>query len=257
MHHCIAALVLDQLFTAQSRQVRRHLLWNEAGSKESGSTNFSNHRWLRHQYIRQTKDPGVTLDATHSFDEHITTVIKACNYHLRALRHLRRCITQDIASTIACSIVGSRIDYCNELLFGASGKAFNHLQRVQNNLARAVFDIGIRKLHDSGHISFDLLRELHWLPVQARVTYQVVLLCFKCCKLGMPTYLSSLLEQYRPTRSLCSSLDILSVARSRTKTASCRFSIAASSVWNSLPATIRAASSVRSFESLLKTPVPS
>ena len=31
---------------------------NEAGSKESGSTNFSNRRWLRHQYIRQSKDPG-------------------------------------------------------------------------------------------------------------------------------------------------------------------------------------------------------
>ena len=70
---------------------------------------------------------GVTLDATLSFDEHIATVVKACNYHLRALCHIRRCITQDIASTIACSIVGSRIDYCNELLFGASGKAFNHL----------------------------------------------------------------------------------------------------------------------------------
>ena len=69
----------------------------------------------------------------------------------------------------------------------------------------------------------------------------------------MPTYLSSLLEQYRPTRSLrSSSLDILSVPRSRTKTASHHFSIAARSVWNSLPATIRAASSVGSFRSQLK-----
>ena len=63
----------------------------------------------------------VTLDTTLSFDEHIATVVKACNYHLRALRHIRRCITQDIESTIACSIVGSRIDYCNGLLFGACG----------------------------------------------------------------------------------------------------------------------------------------
>ena len=101
---------------------------------------------------------GVTLDATLSFDEHIATVLKACNHHLRALRHIRRCITQDIARTIAYIIVGSRIDYCNELLFGASGKALNRLQRIQNNLARAVFDIGIRNLHDSGRRSFDLLR---------------------------------------------------------------------------------------------------
>ena len=110
------------------------------------------------------------------------------------------------------------------------------------------------RLYDSGRRSFDLLHELHWLPVQARVTYKVALLCFKCYNLGVPTYLSSLLEQYRPTRSLrSSSLDILLVPRSRTKTASRRFSIAAHSVWNSLPATIRAASSVGSFRSQLKT----
>ena len=84
-----------------------------------------------------------------------------------------------------------------------------------------------------------------WLSVQARVTYKIALLCFKCYKLGVPTYLSSLLEQYRPTRSLrSSSRDILTVPRSRTKITSRRFSLAAPSVWNSLPATIRAASSV-------------
>ena len=133
-------------------------------------------------------------------------------------------------------------------------KIVNSLQMVQNNLARAVFDIGIPKLHDSGRRSLDLLRELHWLPVQARVTYKVALLCFKCYKLGVPTYLSSLLEQYRPTRSLRSlSLDILSDSRSRTKIASRHFSIAAPSVWNSLPATIRADSSVGSLLSQLKT----
>ena len=32
---------------------------------------------------------GVTLDSELSFDEHITGVVRACNYHLRALRHIR------------------------------------------------------------------------------------------------------------------------------------------------------------------------
>ena len=126
--------------------------------------------------------------------------------------------------------------------------------RGSRTILQEQFDIGIRKLHDSGRRSFDLLRVLHWLPVQARVTYKVALLCFKCYKLGVPTYSSSLIEQYRPTRSLrSSSLDILSVPHSRTKTASRRVSIAAPSVWNSLSATIRAASSVGSFRSQLKT----
>ena len=257
MHHCIAELFLHQLSTAQSRQVRRRLLWNEAGSKESDPPTSVTVAGCAISISDRLRIHGVTLDATLSFDEHITTVVKTCNYHLRALRHIRRCITQDIAGTIACSIagsVGSRIDYCNRLLFGASVKAFYGSQRVQNNLARAVFDIGIRKLHDSGRRSFDLLRELHWLPVQASVTYKVALLCFKCYKLGMPTYLSWLLEQYRQTRSLrSSSLNILSVPRSRIKTASHRLSIVAPSVWNILPATVRPDSSVGLFRSQLKT----
>ena len=32
---------------------------------------------------------GVTLDVTLSFDDHIISVVRACNYHMRALRHIR------------------------------------------------------------------------------------------------------------------------------------------------------------------------
>ena len=38
--------------------------------------------------------------------------------------------------------------------------------RGQNNLATVAFDVGLRKLHNFGHRSVDLLRELHWLPVR-------------------------------------------------------------------------------------------
>ena len=80
---------------------------------------------------------------------------------------------------MACSITGSWIDYCNALLINATGKTLNHLECIHNNLARVVFDVGIRKLHTSGYRSLDLLRELYWLLVQARP-----LLCFKSYKLG-------------------------------------------------------------------------
>ena len=92
---------------------------------------------------------GVTLDATLSFDEHITSMVRACNFNLRALRYIRCSVSQDIANTIACSIIESRFDYCNALLFDALAKTVSRLQRIQNNLARIIFDIGISKLHDS------------------------------------------------------------------------------------------------------------
>lgn len=45
-------------------------------------------------------------------------------------------------------IVGSRIDRFNAQLFKASGRLAAKLQRVQENLARLVFDVSIRNLHD-------------------------------------------------------------------------------------------------------------
>ena len=81
---------------------------------------------------------GVTLDSTLSFDEHINNIIKNCNYHLQALRHLRSSVTTEVANMLGCSIIGSRIDYCNSLFAGMSDKNFNKLQRIQNRAARIV-----------------------------------------------------------------------------------------------------------------------
>ena len=92
------------------------------------------------------------------FDCHAKEVVRACNYHTRALRHLCTLLTDDLAQIAACSIVGSRLDYCNAMLYGAPTATFNVLQRAQNNLARVVCQRGGRT------DARPLLRSLHWLP---------------------------------------------------------------------------------------------
>ena len=56
---------------------------------------------------------GVTLDSTLSFNKHVTEVARSCRYHIRALRHVRSCLTVDTANQIACAIVSAKLDYCN------------------------------------------------------------------------------------------------------------------------------------------------
>ena len=51
---------------------------------------------------------------------------------------MRSLLTDDVAQTVACSIVASRLDYCNPLLSGAPAATLDELQRAQNNLARVV-----------------------------------------------------------------------------------------------------------------------
>jgi len=40
---------------------------------------------------------GVTLDSRLTFDNHVSAVARSCNYHARAIRHIRHLLTQDLA----------------------------------------------------------------------------------------------------------------------------------------------------------------
>ncbi len=61
------------------------------------------------------KSLGVTLDQNLSFDQHISNIVKSSNYNIRALRHIRPMLDKKTANTVACSIVSTRLDYCNSL----------------------------------------------------------------------------------------------------------------------------------------------
>jgi len=195
------------------------------------------------------KTLGVKLDGTLSFDNHVNDLVRGCNYHLRALRHLRSSLTRDTANTMACSIIGSRIDYCNALFSGMSGKNFAKLQRVQNNMARVVCNASRWDAR-----SASLLQQLHWLPVRRRVDFKVATLCYKAYRMGQPPYLSSLVHQYVPSRTLRSSdAELLQDRRSRTVTVDRRFSTTAPRLWNNLPLHVKTAETISTFKLHLKT----
>ena len=149
---------------------------------------------------------------------------------------MRSLLTDDVAQTVACSIVDSRLrlDYCNALLSGAPAATFDKLQRAQNKLARVVCKSWGRT------IARPLLHSLHWLPVRQRVTYKVALLTHKVRTTANPTYLSELVQTHAPPGVLRSSdAPMLVVPRAHTKVAHHAFSVAAPSTWNSPPADIR------------------
>ena len=82
---------------------------------------------------------------------------RSAHFHLRALRHIRAALTDDMAKTVGVSLIHSRIDYANSLIHGSIN--VRRLQCVQNSAARVV-------LRDRPHQSTTaLLSELHWLPV--------------------------------------------------------------------------------------------
>ena len=96
---------------------------------------------------------------------------RACNYHLQAICHIRHLLTTDLAVTLACSLIPSRLDYCNAVLHGAPTGSIQKLQRVQNTAQ-------------------PLLEHLHWLPVHQRIDYKLAVITYKVHSTGTPSYLS-------------------------------------------------------------------
>jgi len=129
--------------------------------------------------VGYVKSLTVTLDSALTLDQHVKYICKSSAYHIRALRHIRKSITNILhsAQSIACSLVGARIDYCSALLYGTSQANIDQLQRLKNSLARIV--TGTRKYD---HIT-PTLKQLHWLPISLRINYK-----------------SALLTRHKPTR---------------------------------------------------------
>ena len=128
---------------------------------------------------------GVVLNRRLSFDSHSTMVARACNYHIQAIRHIRHLLTTELALTLACSLILSRLDYCNAVLHGASASSIQKLQRVQNTAARVVLQVPRRSS------ALPLLEQLHWLPVRQRIDYKLAVLTYKTRSTSTPSYQNS------------------------------------------------------------------
>jgi len=180
---------------------------------------------------------GVVLDRRLAFDKHVMAVTQSCNFHAQAIRHICHLLSTDLAQTLACSLILTRLDYCNSVLYGAPVRT-----------ARIVLQ-ALRQSHAK-----PLMRQLHWLPVQHRTDYKVSVLTYKTLNTSVPQYLSQRINRRVNARTLRSSATPLLIQPfARTGFAKCSFRCAAPSVWNSLPASVIGSDSLSVFKSRLKT----
>jgi len=125
------------------------------------------------QFTDAAKLLGVTLDSTVTFDQHTTNVVRACTYHMHALRHIRPLLTTDATKTIASAIIGARLDYCNSLLYGSSARNLDRLQKVQNQLTRVVLQL------PWSASATDARLQLHWLLVTQRIVFKIASITYR------------------------------------------------------------------------------
>ena len=137
------------------------------------------------------------------------------------------------------AFVSSRLDYCNSLFICVSKYQLDKLQRIQNSAATVYSH---RRCYDS--IS-PVLKELHWLPIKARIDYKTAVLTHKILHCEAPAYLHNqvtLARTYHCRNRILRSTSNFNVVVTRhctTRYGNGLFSHSAPRVWNSLPVKIR------------------
>ena len=149
------------------------------------------------QYLTRSLRPLVILFSPLAHKIHIFSL--PCNilylFHLWNIAKIRMYLTFESTKTLVHAYVTCRLDNCNSLLLGSPKYMIQKFQRVQNCAARLV--AGQPR---AAHIR-PVLKELHLLAVEQRITFKLLLLTFKARNNLVPPYLSQLIVPYNPTRN--------------------------------------------------------
>ena len=94
------------------------------------------------------------------------------------------------------AFVSCRLDYCNSLLSGLPSYQLHRLQHVLNTAARIVT---LTRKYD--HIT-PVLKRLHWLPIEQRIKYKVLVFMFMALNKIAPDYICDMVKRYEPKHFL-------------------------------------------------------
>ena len=165
-------------------------------------------------------------------------------FHMRALRHARPALTEDKTTALMVTLVQSRLDYANSILFKTSTSNIKKLQTAQTHWHTLFSQI-------SGQLQLHL----------SYFAYILVMLIL-CFKYKLATITSKSCQQHNQPTCICyfSSINPIDpfcqVARTcwhSSKFGRHAFICCAPSVWNKLPLSVRSLNSFNSFKSHLKT----
>ena len=129
--------------------------------------------------------------------QHVNNLCRSATFALSKIGKLRKYLDPVSTQKLIQAFVISRLDNCNSLLYGLSAKDICKIQRVQNMAARL---ISLTKKRD--HITPILRDQLHWLPVDQRIQFKILLLTYKAFHGVAPSYLKDLITLYVPPRGL-------------------------------------------------------
>ena len=203
--------------------------------------------------VPHAKNLGVLFDSALNFKNHVNSLVRSCNFHIRNLYAVRRFMQKENIMSLVHSLILSKVDYCNSLFIGLPNVTLKKIQSVMNRAARLITQLPPR-------VSITpTLIDLHWLPVRARIEYKICLITFKALKFHQPKYICDLLtplarEHDIVLRSTGDPFHLWEPRAPRERNFANRsFSYVAPRMYNRLPVAIKQLESLDCFKKHLKT----
>ena len=198
--------------------------------------------------VASARDLGVQVDATLSYNEHVTNTTAACMANLCQINRIKHLLDSGTLENVIKSLVFSKLYFCSTVWANTSKSNVRKLQKIQNFAARIL--TGTRKYD---HIT-PASKELRWLSVPATLALNDAMLTFKCLKGLAPHYLSSRFNTRasvhgRNTRNKTK----LDIPAFHTAAGQRSFLYRAVKCWNTLPDEITKCESFRSFKCKAKS----
>ena len=193
-------------------------------------------------FSHSTKLLGTHLDDSLSFNLHVSKTVSSSHIILKNVRSIRKFLTPDAAATLIHSIITSKLDQCNSLLFNISSANLAKLQRIQNFALRTVLN-----LHPRSHVT-QHYQDLHWLTVDQRIHFSILIITFKCIHCLAPSPLAAKVKLSSPLDMLLDSSQFYPTSSLGKKA----FSYSAPRCWNALPRALRVIPCLDTFKAHLK-----
>lgn len=199
--------------------------------------------------VSEVRNLGATMDSELKMTSQIAKTCKVAWFHLRKIKQIKAYMDPESLVILVHAYITSKIDFMNGLLYGVPEKYLNSIRRVQHAAARML--TGAKR---QDHIT-PILKQLHWLPLQYRIMYKILLYVYKALHGKAPKYLKDMIRPVVKSRTLrSSSKPLLIIPKTRTVRHGDRaFSHAAPLLWNQLPLDIMRSETTDLFKKLLKT----
>ena len=105
----------------------------------------------------------------------VANVCHAAHSNLFRIAKIRTNLTTAACKTLVHSVVTSRLDSGNAVLYGVSDRVLHRLEMVQPSAARVV----LRVRRGDRRSMTATLQQLHWLPVKYRIEYKLLVIVFR------------------------------------------------------------------------------